>query len=45
MYLARKPQGEIKAYVDWITGPEGQKIVEEVGYIPLPGTLPAPPKP
>ena len=45
MYLARKPTGEIKQYVDWITGPEGQKIVEEVGYIPLPGTLPAPPKP
>ena len=45
LYLARKPAGEIKGYVDWITGPEGQKIVEETGYIPLPGALPPPAKP
>jgi phosphate transport system substrate-binding protein len=45
LYLARKPSGEIKDYVDWITGPQGQKIVEETGYIPLPGVLPPPAKP
>ena len=45
LYLARKPAGEIKDYVDWITGPEGQKVVEETDYIPLPGMLPPPAKP
>lgn len=35
MYAGFKPKGEIKAYMDWILGPEGQKVVEEVGYIPL----------
>jgi phosphate transport system substrate-binding protein len=35
MYTGFKPQGEIKAYLDWILGPEGQKIVEEIGYVPL----------
>jgi phosphate transport system substrate-binding protein len=42
LYVSRKPAGEIKKYVDWIVGPEGQKIVEETGYIPLPGKLSAP---
>jgi phosphate transport system substrate-binding protein len=44
LYASRKPTGEIKKYIDWITGPEGQKVVEETGYIPLPGALPAPAK-
>jgi len=35
MYAGFKPKGDIKAYIDWILGPEGQKIVEEVGYVPL----------
>jgi len=35
MYTPFKPKGEIKAYMDWIMGPEGQKIVEEIGYVPL----------
>jgi len=36
MYTGFKPQGEIKAFLDWILSPEGQKIVEEIGYVPLP---------
>lgn len=35
MYLRNRPSGEIKKYVDWILGQEGQKIVTEVGYFPL----------
>lgn len=35
MYTGFKPKGDIKAYLDWIMGPEGQKIVEEIGYVPL----------
>ena len=35
MYSGYKPKGELKKYIDWIFSPDGQKIVEEVGYIPL----------
>lgn len=35
MYTAFKPKGAVKQYLDWIMSPEGQKIVEEVGYVPL----------
>jgi phosphate transport system substrate-binding protein len=29
-------KGEIAAYLKWIRGDEGQKLVKEVGYYPLP---------
>jgi phosphate transport system substrate-binding protein len=32
-------KGEIHAYLHWIQGDEGQKIVKEVGYYPLPDDL------
>jgi phosphate transport system substrate-binding protein len=35
-YTAGSPKGEIKDLVNWILSPEGQEIVEEVGYFPLP---------
>ncbi|MFA6923436.1 MAG: phosphate ABC transporter substrate-binding protein [Bacteroidales bacterium] len=35
MYLKNRPTGEIKKYIDWILGPEGQKLVVEVGYFPV----------
>jgi phosphate transport system substrate-binding protein len=35
MYLRSRPTGETKKYIDWILGPEGQKLVVEVGYFPL----------
>ena len=39
-YLSpEKDKGEIAAYLKWIRGPEGQKIVAEVGYYPLPENL------
>lgn len=34
-----KDQGEIAAYLKWIRSEEGQKIVKEVGYYPLPADL------
>ncbi len=34
-YVAGEPQGEIKNFIDWVLGPQGQKICEEVGYFPL----------
>lgn len=38
MYTPFKPKGELKDYLDWIKGAEGQKIVEEIGYVPLKGS-------
>jgi phosphate transport system substrate-binding protein len=36
VYSPGQPQADVKAYIDWVLGAEGQKIVEEVEYIPLP---------
>jgi phosphate transport system substrate-binding protein len=39
-YLSpEKDKGEISAYLDWIRSEEGQKIVKDVGYYPLPANL------
>ncbi len=32
---AGEPEGEIKAFIDFVKGSEGRKIVEESGYIPI----------
>lgn len=34
MYMRNRPTGETKKYIDWILGPEGQRVVTEVGYFP-----------
>lgn len=36
MYTAGEPTGAIRDYLDWILGPEGQAIVAELGFVPLP---------
>ncbi len=35
MYTSGQPTGIIRQYLDWITGAEGQEIVEELGFVPL----------
>jgi phosphate transport system substrate-binding protein len=35
MYTAGQPQGAVKAYLDWIFGPEAQQIVTQLGFVPL----------
>jgi phosphate transport system substrate-binding protein len=35
-YTAGEPQGTGKSFVGWVTSGEGQKVIEEVGYYPLP---------
>jgi len=35
LYTAGEPTAEVKAYIDWILSPEGQKIVEHEGFVPL----------
>jgi FMN phosphatase YigB (HAD superfamily) len=35
LYTRTKPSKDIKAFIDWATGPEGQEIVTKVGYFPI----------
>jgi phosphate transport system substrate-binding protein len=36
MYTVGEPVGVIADYINWIRGPEGQKIVADLGFVPLP---------
>jgi phosphate transport system substrate-binding protein len=36
-YTAGPPEGGVKALLDWVLGPEGQKVVSEKGFYPLKG--------
>jgi len=35
IYTAGEPQGAVRDYLDWILGPVGQAIVQELGFVPL----------
>jgi phosphate transport system substrate-binding protein len=35
MYLATKPTGANKKFIDWVLSAEGQKITTQVGYFPV----------
>ena len=35
IYSNGEPTGAIKAYLDWIVGPDGQKIVAQLGFVPV----------
>jgi phosphate transport system substrate-binding protein len=35
IYTAGEPEGAMREYLDWILGPEGQAIVQELGFVPL----------
>jgi phosphate transport system substrate-binding protein len=37
-YTAGAPAGAMKDLFDWVLGPEGQRLVTEVGYYPLKGS-------
>jgi phosphate transport system substrate-binding protein len=34
-YTIGEPAGEVKAFIDWVLGEEGQKICDQVGFYPL----------
>jgi phosphate transport system substrate-binding protein len=40
MYTIGEPSGETRKYLDWILSADGQKIVEQSGYVPLPKAAP-----
>lgn len=35
MYTLGQPEGAVKAYLDWILSPDGQKIVATNGFVPI----------
>jgi phosphate transport system substrate-binding protein len=35
LYTRAAPDGALKEFVDWTLGPEGQKIVQDIGYVPV----------
>ncbi len=35
IYTVGEPEGDVKEYLDWIKGPEGQAIVEAESFVPL----------
>jgi phosphate transport system substrate-binding protein len=35
-YTAGDATGSMKKFIDWVQAPDGQKVIEEVGYYPLP---------
>jgi phosphate transport system substrate-binding protein len=36
MYTLGEPAGPVKAYLDWVMSPDGQRILQESGYVPVP---------
>ena len=34
-YVANRPTGDTKKFIDWVLSPEGQKVVVEVVYFPV----------
>jgi phosphate transport system substrate-binding protein len=36
IYTPGEPTGVVKDFIQWCDGPEGQKIVKDVGFVPLP---------
>ena len=37
-YTAGEATGSVKRFIDWVKGPDGQAVIEQVGYYPLPKT-------
>jgi phosphate transport system substrate-binding protein len=35
IYTRGEPTGVIKEYLDWVLGPEAQKIVADLGFVPV----------
>jgi phosphate transport system substrate-binding protein len=34
-YTIGEPTGDVNSFIDWVLGPEGQKLCETVGYYPI----------
>jgi phosphate transport system substrate-binding protein len=40
-YLPRRPSGVLKGYMDFVLGHEGQALVREMGFVPVPKRAPS----
>jgi phosphate transport system substrate-binding protein len=36
LYTRGEPTGQVKEFIDWTLGPDGQKVVQDIGYVPVP---------
>jgi phosphate transport system substrate-binding protein len=36
LYTLGEPEGEVKAFIDWVLSTEGQQVVKDSGYVPAP---------
>jgi phosphate transport system substrate-binding protein len=36
LYTRGTPTGVVKEFIDWALGPDGQRVVEQIGYVPAP---------
>ena len=34
-YLSKRPEGNVKKFIDWVISSAGQKVVSDVGYYPI----------
>jgi phosphate transport system substrate-binding protein len=34
-YTANSPEGEVKNFIDWVLGRQGQQVIKDVGYFPI----------
>jgi phosphate transport system substrate-binding protein len=41
MYTLGEPKGAVKAYLEWVLSPDGQRILQESGYVPVPSAAEA----
>lgn len=35
IYTAGEPRGQVKTYLDWVVGKQGQRLVSKLGFVPL----------
>ena len=44
-YTAGEPTGTTKKFIEWVKGSDGQRVIGDVGYYPLPGATGGPTMP
>jgi phosphate transport system substrate-binding protein len=35
LYTLGEPEGQVKRFIEWVMSPDGQKVVERMGYVPV----------
>jgi phosphate transport system substrate-binding protein len=35
-YSNGQPEPEVREFIDWTLGPAGQKILQDIGFVPVP---------